>query len=130
MASTGEKPNTLLWVLRGLTSVFLIGYLAAVYLAIFIYELYPSDKLAENLIAAGLLLLFGCGYYLMWIRKEVLAGILFILWYATLWPLDLLVSGDTFKDAPTAGICMFILGLLFLVYRAGVKKRSGESGTI
>ena len=128
MASTVEKPNTFLWVLRGLTSLFLLGYLAAVYLAVFIYELYPSDNLVENLIAAGLLLLFGSGYYLMWIRKEVLAGILFILWYAALWPLDAMIAGDTLQDAPVAGICMLILGLLFLVYRAGVKNRTRKPG--
>ena len=128
MDTSREPPNTFLWVLRGLTSVFLLGYLAAIYLAVFIYEMYPTDNLAENLISAGLLLLFACGYYLMWIRKEVLAGIIFILWYAALWPLQLMAAGNSFRDAPTAGICMLILGLLFLVYRAGVKNRTRKQG--
>ncbi len=132
MARSAEQPNTFLWVLRGLTSVFLLGYLSTIYLAVFISNLYPSGNLAEDLIAAGLLLVFGLGYYLMWIRKEVLAGILFILWYAALWPMDLLAGEDLFKDAPTFGILMLFLGILFLVYRAGVwlqvKKISGGSG--
>jgi len=131
MAAANEQPNTFLWVLRGLTSVVLLGYLVAIYMSVIMYELYPSGNLLADLMAAGLLLLFGLAYYLMWKRKELLAGLLFMTWYAALWPADILLEGENFKDAPAFGIFMLILGMLFLVYRSGVRKRRNsraESG--
>ncbi len=131
MAGKTEPPNTFLWVLRGLTSAFLLGYLVSVYFAIVIYEWFPSGNLAEDLLGIGLLLLVAWGYYLMWVRRELLAGIVFIIWYVALWPVEILVGGETFEDSPAPGFLLFILGILFLVYCSGAgkrKKRQMESG--
>jgi hypothetical protein len=59
----------------------------------------------------------------MWIRRETLTGILIILWYAALYPADYLVGGELFDNAPAPGLLLFILGVLFLVYRLGARKR-------
>lgn len=127
MARITDTPNPFLWVLRGLTSAFLLGYLASIYFAVFIYEWFPSGNLAEDLLAIGLLLLLGLGYYLMWIRREGLSGSIFIIWYAALWPAEILVGGDTFEDTPAPGIMMLILGILFLVYHVGTRRKQKES---
>jgi hypothetical protein len=127
MARTVEKPNTFLWVLRGLTSAFLLGYLVSIYFALFIYEWFPSGNLAEDLLAIGMLLLMGFGYFLMWIRKEGLSGIIFVIWYAALWPAELLVGGDTFEDTPAPGIIMLILGVLLIAYSISARRKQTES---
>jgi len=123
MIRSAEEPNTFLWVLRGLASAFMLGYLINIFLSVLLYERFPAGSLVEDLPAIGLLILFGVGYYLMWIRKEILTGFIFILWYATLWPLEILIGGDNFEDSPAPGIILFILGILFLVYRSGVRNR-------
>ncbi len=126
MARKSEPPSTFLWVLRGLTSAFLMGYLFLVYLAIFMYDWFPSGNPAENLLGFGLLLLAMLGYYLMWIRRELLAGILFIIWYAALWPAEILIGGDTFEDSPVPGILLFILGILLVLFRVGRVKKNRQ----
>ena len=118
-----EKPNTFLWVLRSLISAFLIGYIVSIFMAVFVAGIYPAENLAEDLTALIFTLVFALAYYLLWIRRETLSGFLFILWYAALWPADLLIGGDIFEDAPLPGILMFFLGMLLLVYRAGVRRR-------
>ena len=122
MSDEQNNPNIFLWVLRGLTSAFLLGYLVNIYLAMYVGEFYPSGNLVEDLLGVVFLIIFGLAYYLMWIRKEILTGIVFILWYAGLWPAEILVGGETFKDSPIPGILVLILGILFLVYRFGTKK--------
>ena len=127
MNNTAEKPGTFLWVLRGLTTVFLLGYLVNLYVSAFIAELYPTGNLAQDLLAVGLMLLVGLGYYLMWIRKETLAGIVFIIWYAALFPADYLIGGDIFDNAPAPGLLLFILAVLLLAYRFSVGKKRQAS---
>jgi len=132
MSRSAEDPNTFLWVLRGLTSAFLLGYILYIFLAVLLYESFPAGNPVEDLLAIGLLILFGLGYYLLWIRKEILAGLIFILWYAALWPLEILTGGNNFEESQAPGILMLILGILLLVYRAGVRRRlraSTRSGT-
>jgi len=117
MNRSAEEPNTFLWVLRGLVSAFLLGYLLYIFLSFLFYERFPAGSLAEDLPAIGMLILFGFGYYLMWIRKEILSGFVFILWYAALWPLEILIGGVNFEGSPAPGTILLILGILFLVYR-------------
>ena len=99
MVDTRENPNTFLWVLRGLTSAFLIGYMVNIFMAMFVGEFYPSGNLPEDVFGIVFLVIFGFAYYLMWIRKEILSGILFIIWYAALWPAEILVEGDIFENS-------------------------------
>ena len=119
-----KKPSTFLWVLRALITAFLLGYVMAVYSALFIAEFYPTGDLVPDLAAVGLFVLFGLGYFLMWIRWEVLAGSIFILWYASLWGAELVIGGDTFEDAPVPGVLMFILAALLLAYRFNARKKT------
>ena len=128
MTRVAEEPNAFLWVLRGLTSLFLVGYLAFLYFTIIIYELFPSGEITDNILAIGLLLLFGMGYYLIWKRREGLSGILFILWYAALWPIEILAEGALFEKITAPGILVLILGILLLTYRIGIikRQRAGE----
>jgi hypothetical protein len=128
MADANERPDTFLWALRGLTTLFLFGYLLTIFLAVFLGNQYPSGKLAGDLAAAGLLVLFGIGYILMWSRRELLAGILFIAWYAALWIVYLSTGDERFRDTPAFGIILLILGILFLVYRAGARGRQRKAG--
>lgn len=117
MKNEKSIPDNFLWTLRALSTAFLIGYLVAIYLAVVVSGWFPAENVCENLLAPGLLLLFLAGYYLMWTRREGLAALLFILWFAALWGMDRFIGGDHWKDAPVPGIMMFILAILFLVYR-------------
>ena len=126
MSRTAEEPNTFLWELRGLASAFLLGYLLYIILAILLYERLTAGNTGANLLAIGLIILFGSGYYLMWIRKEILTGCIFILWYVALWPLEILIGGNNFEGSTAPGIIILILGILFLVYRSGAGRRNRE----
>ncbi len=117
MINKNTPPDNFLWVLRALTTAFLIGYLASIYLAVVVAEWFPTENTLENLLATGLLLVFGLAYYLMWMRREGFAAILFILWFASLWPMELFIGGERWEDAPVPGIMLFILAILLLVYR-------------
>ena len=132
MTRSAEEPNTLLWVLRGLASAFLLGYLLNIFFAVLLYERFPAGSMVQDLPAIGLLILFGFGYYLMWIRKEILTGLIFILWYAALWPLEILIGGNNFESSTAPGTILLILGILFLVYRSGIsiRQRAANRSTI
>ncbi len=70
----------------------------------------------ENSIFILLALVFLVGLYFLWSNREGLAGLLFILWYAALWPCQIFIAGDNFEDLPAPGIFMFIIGVLSLIY--------------
>ena len=57
MIRSAEEPNTFLWVLRGLASAFLLGYLLNVFFTTILYEIFPAGSLIEDLPAIGLLIL-------------------------------------------------------------------------
>ena len=63
------------------------------------------------------------GFYFLWSNREGLAGITFILWYGALWPCEIYIDGDHFKDLPAPGTFMFIIGTLCLIYWARKRKR-------
>jgi len=130
MKRSAEEPNAFLWVLRGLCTAFLLGYLIVLYLSMIIYEIFPSGNPSENIWGLILFLLFGLGYFLIWVRREGLAGILFIVWYSALWPVELRIEGELFQDITAPGIIAVILGILLLVYRVGIiqRKRRGIQG--
>lgn len=105
----------------------MLGYLTFIYLAVFIYELFPSGNLAQDLPGIGLPLLFGLGYYLIWKRLEGLAGIILILWYAAIWLIEIMIVGNNFEDIPAPGILALFLGILLIIYRLGARKRQRET---
>jgi hypothetical protein len=105
-----------LWVLRVLASLFLLGYLTYGFLVAFVLGDFPGQTLVENGIFILLALVFMVGFYFLWSHREGLAGIIFILWYAALWPSQILIAGDNFEDLPAPGTYMLIIGLLCLLY--------------
>jgi hypothetical protein len=118
-----KAPTAFLWVLRALSSAFLLGYLVSVYMAVVIAGWFPAGNRTEDLLAIGLLLLFGAGYYMMWIRRELWTAILYLLWFAALWLLEIFIGGDRWEDAPVPGTLVFILSALFMVYHFGRNKK-------
>ncbi len=110
------KPTPFLWVIRVLASLFLLGYLSFGFLASFILGGLPGESVLENSIFILLALVFLVGLYFLWSTREGLAGLLFILWYAALWPCQIFIAGDNFEDLPAPGIFMFIVGVLSLIY--------------
>jgi hypothetical protein len=123
MKRTPENPTAFLWVLRALITAFLLGYLVSIYISVFISDWFPAGNRLEDLSALGLVLLFAAGYYLMWIRREGWSALLFILWFAALWIMDLRIGGERWEDAPVPGILLFILAVLLIVYRVGSRKK-------
>lgn len=124
---SAETPSVFLWVLRALSSAFLLGYLVSVYMAVVIAGWLPAENRYEDLLAIGLLLLFGAGYYLMWIRHEMWTAIIFLVWFSALWLLEIFIGGDRWEDAPVPGILIFILAVLFFVYHFGRKRHKKKS---
>ena len=118
-------PTPFLWVIRVLASLFLLGYLFFVFLVAFVLGEFPGQTFLGKSIFILLALLFLAGFYFLWSKREGLAGVLFILWYAALWPCDIYIAGDHFKDLPAPGTFMFVIGVFCLIYRAR-KKISGE----
>lgn len=116
MNSKSNSPDSFLWVLRALTTGFLLAYLVSIYLAVVVSGWFPTENRWEDLLAIGLLILFGGGYYLMWVRREGWSAILFLLWYASLWLMKIFISGMLWKEAHVPGIMLFILAILFIGY--------------
>ena len=110
------EPTPFLWVIRVLASLFFLGYLSFGFLASFILGGLPGESILENSIFILLAMVFLVGLYFLWSNREGLAGLLFILWYAALWPCQIFIAGDNFEDLPAPGIFMFIIGVLSLIY--------------
>lgn len=118
MNNINNKPEPYLWVLRALTSGFLLGYLVSIYLIVVASGWFPGMNTWENLLAIGLLILFGAAYSLMWINREGWAAAGFIIWYAALWGMKFWIGGVLWEDAPVPGTILFLLAILFLVKKA------------
>ncbi len=111
-----SEPTPFLWVIRVLASLFLFGYITFGFLAAFILEFFPGENALENSIFILLFLIFLVGFYFLWFNREGLAGLIFILWYAALWPCEIYIAGDNFEDLPAPGTFVFIIGVLAIIY--------------
>lgn len=121
------EPTPFLWVIRVLASLFLLGYLSFGFLAAFILGGLPGESVLENSVFILLALVFLVGLYFLWSNREGLAGLLFILWYAALWPCQIYFAGDNFEDLPAPGIFMFIVGVLSLIYWYRKRRRQAKA---
>jgi hypothetical protein len=119
-------PTPFGWVIRILASLFLLGYLSFSFLAAFILGGFPGESVLENSVFILLALVFLVGLYFLWSHREGLAGILFIIWYAALWPCQIFLAGDNFEDLPAPGIFMFIIGVLSIIYWFRKRKQQTE----
>ena len=122
-----SEPTPFLWVIRVLASLFLLGYLSFGFLATFILGGFPGERVLENSVFILLALVFLIGLYFLWSNREGLAGLLFILWYAALWPCQIFIAGDNFEDLPAPGIFMFIIGVLSIFYWFNKRKQQTEA---
>ncbi len=118
-----SEPTPFLWVIRVLASLFLLGYLSFGFLATFILGGFPGESVLENSVFILLALVFLIGLYFLWSNREGLAWLLFILWYAALWPCQIFIAGDNFEDLPAPGIFMFIIGVLSIFYWFNKRKQ-------
>jgi hypothetical protein len=121
-------PTPFGWVIRILASLFLLGYLSFGFLAAFILGGFPGESVLGNSVFVLLALVFLVGLYFLWSNREGLAGILFILWYAALWPCQIFIASENFKDLPAPGIFMFFVGVLSIIY--WYNKRNQKEKTI
>ena len=82
----------------------------------------------EQVLVKLLFVLFLVGYIAAW-KNEGIAGLIFVLWWAAMWCLEIFVVMPVKPEAAGGGIEMglplFILGILFLVYWK--KQRSPSS---
>ena len=122
-----SEPTPFLWVIRVLASLFLLGYLSFGFLATFILGGFPGESVLENSVFILLALVFLIGLYFLWSNREGLARLLFILWYAALWPCQIFIAGDNFEDLPAPGIFMFIIGVLSIFYWFNKRKQQTEA---
>ena len=118
-----SEPTPFLWVIRVLASLFLLGYLLFGFLESFVLGVFPGQTFSGNMIFLLLAVVYMVGFYFLWSNREGLAGITFILWYGALWPCEIYIDGDHFKDLPAPGTFMFIIGTLCLIYWARKRKR-------
>ena len=120
------EPTPLLWVIRVLASLFFLGYLSFGFLATFILGGFPGESILENSVFVLLAIVFLFVLFFLWSNREGLAGILFILWYAALWPCQIFITSDNFEDLPAPGLFMLILGVLSLIYWFRKRKQGVE----
>lgn len=73
----------------------------------------------EQIFVKLLFVLFLVGYVAAW-KNEGVAGLIFVLWWAAMWCLEIFVVAPIKPEAAGGGIEMglplFILGILFLVF--------------
>ena len=119
-------PTPFLWLLRVLASLFLLGYITFGFLATFILGGFPGESILENSVFVLLAIVFLFGLFFLWSNREGLAGILFILWYAALWPCQIYIAGDHFEDLPAPGLFMLIIGVLSIIYWFRKRKQGVE----
>jgi hypothetical protein len=122
-----DTPTPFGWVIRVLASFFLLGYLTFGLLAAFVLGFFPGETPLEITIFILLALVFLLGFYFLWSNREGLAGLLFMLWYAALWPCEMLMTSDHFRDLPAPGTYMLVVGVMALIYWYGKKKNKTKA---
>jgi hypothetical protein len=105
----------------------LLGYLAFGLLAAFILDFFPGETVLENAVFIALFLVFLIGFYFLWANREGLAGLIFMFWYAALWPLEIFIASDPLKDLPAPGIFMFVVAVLSIIYWFSKKKKKRQT---
>lgn len=102
-----------------------VSILAVLYLWVFIESLIPRPEGSwisnavpfdpwdrEQIFVKLLFLLFLVGYFAAW-KNERTAGIIFVLWWAAVWAVELFVMGPDGGMGIVMGLPIFLLGILF-----------------
>jgi hypothetical protein len=95
-------------ILLVLTSIY--GLLYILFLASGSYGSGGSEPIVVNL----LFLLFLAGYAAVWLDERI-GGVVFVLWWAGMWYLGLVVSLEDGGNAVVMGAPLFVLGISFIV---------------
>jgi hypothetical protein len=72
----------------------------------------------EQICVKSLFLLFLVGYFAAW-KNEWVAGVIFTLWYAAMWCLELVVVAPLRSSGGggvVMGLPLFVLGILFIMH--------------
>lgn len=109
--SKGKKKHPK--ILLTITTIYGILYVALIF-SYLIFENSKSEITLEGIIVSFAFIFFLIGYYYSW-KNQLIAGIIFILWWGIMWYLTLFVV-DTDKGVGVVmGIPLFVIGILFLV---------------
>ena len=119
--SHGKKKH--LPILLVLTTLYAVLYIALL-LSFLLFENPKSELTMEGLVVGVAFVVFLAGYYSAW-KSELVAGILFVLWWGIMWCLGLFIAETDRGAGVVMGLPMFILGILFIV--AGYRKQMGLS---
>ena len=107
--SKGEKKHSK--VLLTITTIFGILYL------IFIIDNFISEPHnLESTVVKLAFIIFLIGYYYSW-KNELIAGIVFIIWWGIMWYLGLSIAEHDKGASVVMGLPMFIVGILFIFTR-------------
>lgn len=69
----------------------------------------------EAILISLAFLVFLVGYYFCW-KNELMAGIIFILWWGIMWYLGLFIAEQDKGAGVVMGAPLFILGILFVFF--------------
>jgi hypothetical protein len=121
LKSKGKKKRPT--VLLTFTTIYAILYAALILSYLFFEDSTSLEMTTEGIIVTLAFVIFYAGYYYSW-KNELIAGIIFIFWWAIMWYLALFVAETDRGAGVVMGIPVIIFGILFIVnwYR----KRSGE----
>jgi len=101
---------------------FIYGLL---YLFFMVAEISSIDEQfnPEGIIVKLLFVFFLIGFYISW-KREGLAGLIFIFWWAGMWYLALFVVEHDRGAGVVMGIPLFIIGIGFIISWYNIRKRS------
>jgi hypothetical protein len=120
--SNGKKKHSK--VLLTLTTIYGILYLIFV-----ITSFFEGPYDFERIIVYLAFIIFLVGYYYSW-RNEMIAGIVFILWWGIMWYLGLFIAEHDRGAGVVMGVPLFIIGILFIVSWYGKRGRSGNFNNV
>ena len=101
-------------ILLTLTTIYGVLY-AAVIVGFLITETPIKEISLEGIIVSIAIIIFFIGYYYSW-KNELIAGIIFIFWWAIMWYLGLFVAETDRGAGVVMGVPMFIIGILYIVF--------------
>jgi hypothetical protein len=105
--SKGEEKHSK--VLLTLTTIFGILYIIFI-TGNFISKPYHLESTVVNLA----FIIFLAGYYYSW-KNELIAGIIFNIWWGIMWLLELFIAEHDKGAGVAMRIPLFIIGILFIV---------------
>lgn len=100
-------------ILLTLTTIYGVLY-AAMIVGFLITETPIKEIFLEVIIVSIAIIFFFIGYYYSW-KNELIAGIIFIFWWAIMWYLGLFVAEIDKGAGAVMGFPMFIIGVLFII---------------